>query len=500
VTDTALSRGERPTLENRISGLRQSVSAESSTALRVVYAGTAAYAALFVFAAVVHYVEFKTGRFDLGNMVQAIWSTMHGHFLESTALQGRQASRLGTHVDPFLLLFVPIFWISSSPLLLPVVQALAVASGALPVYWLANKHLGSSRAAAQFAFAYLFYPATQFNAFTNADGFHSVSMAVPLVLFAVWFLDEDRLVAFSALALLAASTKEEMPLAVGCLGIWYAIRKGHRFFGFSVFAVGLALTLFNFLWVIPHFSLSGTDPFAGRYRAVGGTPKGMAHKVVTDPMAFVHAVASGHKATFLALLLIPFLGLCLLEPLLFLGAVPDLVINLLSSKGEQTTISYQYAAGIVPFIVAASIFGAARFKRQAGRLSLWVLTAVACTAIYSPILVLVKDVPDLTSPLTSVQSRALDRIPDGARVSASNLLGGYLSERRYISTFPYVARARWIIVDANDDSYGTKSQARASGIYLDFKRTLQKYESDEGWRRVFSSHGVIVLHKGPGRG
>jgi uncharacterized membrane protein len=160
-------------------------------------------------------------------------------------------------------------------------------------------------------------------------------------------------------------------------------------------------------------------------------------------------------------------------------------------------ISYQYAAGIVPFVIAASIFGAARFKRQAGRISLWVLALVACTAIYSPILVLVSDVPVIGSPVTSAQSHALSLIPEGAPVSASNLLGGYLSERRYISTFPYVARARWIIVDANDQSYGTNAQARASGIYRDFKRTLRKYESDKAWRVVYSSQGILVLHKYP---
>lgn len=495
MTDTALSRGEPSSLESRISGLRERVGARSDTALRVVYAGTAAYALLFVFAAVLHYLVFKTGRFDNGNMVQAIWSSLHGHVLETTSLNGHQANRLGAHVDPFLLLFAPLFWIWSSPLLLPVVQALAVSSGALPVFWLARKHLASSRAAAQFAFAYLLYPATQFNVFTNLDGFHSVSMAVPLVLFAVWFLDEDRLVAFSVLGLLAAGTKEEMPIAVGCLGIWCAVRKGRRLFGFSVFAAGLALTLFNFLWVIPHFSLSGQDPFAGRYRAVGGTPTGIAHRLFTDPMAFVHAVASGHKATFLALLLIPFLGLCLLEPLLFLGAVPDLVINLLSSKGEQTSLTYQYAAGIVPFVVAASIFGAARFKRQGGRLSLVVLTAVVCIAIYSPILFLIRDVPALGSPTRAAETRALELIPAGAPVSASNVLGGYLSERRYLATFPYVRRAQWIVVDAKDPSYSTTDRAHSSGVYLDFKRTLHKYEADKRWRHVYSSHGIIVLRR-----
>ena len=111
----------------------------------------------------------------------------------------------------------------------------------------------------------------------------------------------------------------------------------------------------------------------------------MAHKLVTDPVAFVHAVANGHKAGFVALLLIPFLGLWLFEPLLLLGAVPDLAINLLSSNPNQTTVQFQYTAGIVPFIVAASILGASRFKRQALDLPLWCLAATAAVAIYSPI-------------------------------------------------------------------------------------------------------------------
>ena len=39
--------------------------------------------------------------------MQAIWSTLHGHFLETTTPNGHQLNRLGVHVDPFLLLLVP---------------------------------------------------------------------------------------------------------------------------------------------------------------------------------------------------------------------------------------------------------------------------------------------------------------------------------------------------------------------------------------------------------
>jgi uncharacterized membrane protein len=489
MSETALSRAkERPASMRGRLGLDRG---EAAVALRVVYAGTAAYAVLFVFAAVLHYEVFLTPHFDLGNMVQAIWSTQHGHFLQATTASGRQESRLAAHVDPFLLLFVPVFWIWSNPVLLPVVQAAAVASGALPVFWLARKHLDSSRGGAHFAFAYLLYPATQFNAFTPGSGFHAVSIAVPLVLFAIWFLDEDRLVAFSAVALLAFTTKEEIPLAIGCLGIWYAVRKGNRVFGLSVFAVGLLVTLFDFLYVIPHFSPTGADPFAGRYTAVGGTPGGIAHKLFTDPVAFVHTVASGHKALYLGLLLVPFLGLWLFEPLLMLGAVPDLAINLLSSKSDQTSIVFHWTAGIVPFVVAASIFGAARFPQRAVRLSLWVAVATASVAILSPILLLPGDVKALGSPLVSAKQHAVSLIPAGASVAASNEIGGHLAERRDINWFPFVRRSRWIIVDRNDGTYGDATRT--------FRRDIGKYEAKQGWRIVFSSHGVTVLHKQPTR-
>jgi uncharacterized membrane protein len=460
---------------------------EAAVALRVVYAGVAAYAVLFVFATVLHYAAFHYARFDLGNMVQAVWSTLHGHPLETTGLGGHQHSRLGSHVDPFLILLAPLLWIWSSPVLLLVLQVLAVASGALPVFWLARKHLESPRAGAHFALAYLLYPATQATALTDPSSFHPVAFAVPLILFAVWFLDEDRLVAFSVCALLAATTKEEIPLAVGCLGIWYAVRKGRRMFGLGLFTVGLGITFFNFLWVIPHFSPTGGNPFAARYAAVGGTPEGMVEKLFTDPSAFVHAVATGHKVGYLALLLLPFLGLWALEPLLFLGALPDLAINLLSNR--STSLSAHWTEGIIPFIVAASVFGAARFKRNGTELSLWVLAAAGALAILSPLWVITQDLPALSSSAAAAKEHAVSLIPEGAPVSASNQLASHLSERRYIYMFPSsIGRARWIIVDRNDPTYHHLAR---------FRGDVRTYESDTAWRVVFSSHGVVVLHKRP---
>ena len=67
----------------------------------------------------------------------------------------------------------------------------------MPVYLLGRRHLGSDWAAAGFALAYLLHPATQW---LVLDDFHPVALATPLLLWAFWFLDGDRLVPFALTA------------------------------------------------------------------------------------------------------------------------------------------------------------------------------------------------------------------------------------------------------------------------------------------------------------
>jgi uncharacterized membrane protein len=454
-------------------------------------AAAALYAAIFAASASLQYHAYRESRLDLGNMVQAVWSTAHGSFLGSTTLSGVQTTRLGTHVDPFLALFVPFWWAWPSPQLLLVAQAVVVAAGALPVYKLARKHLRDPRAPVFFVLAYLAYPATQYNAYTPDVGFHSVSLAAPLVLFAIWFLDEERLLPFAAFALLAAATKEEIPAAVGCLGVWYALRKGHPRAGLAIAVLGFAASVVDFEVVIPHYALGGFDPFVGRYEDVGGTPGGILVHAFTDPGNLVHAVATWHKLLYLVLLLVPFAGLWALEPWLALGAAPDLAIDLLSSKPAQTTITYQYTAGIVPFVVAASILGAARARRPALPLALAVFAgAVAAAGYSSPIATVRHDAATVfgSDQGRSARAHALGLVPAGAPVSASKRLAGYLSDRRAVYVFPVVKESRWLVVDEDDPLASPRA----------FRRALAAVEASPRWTLVYASHGIHVLRRGPG--
>jgi len=466
-----------------VSKLRgRSLRLSASLSVRLV---TMAYAVVFGAAGVLDYVGFRSAGYDLGNNVQAIWNTAHGRLLETTAVYGQQFPRLGWHVDPLLVLFAPVWLVWSSPVILLVLQAAVVSAGALPVYWLARKHLRSERAAAFFALAYLLYPATQWNALDPNLGFHPVSLALPLLLYALWWLDEERWVRFGAVALVAAASNEQIPLIVGCFGLWYGVTRRRFVVGAALFGAGLAVTAVDFLYVVPHFSPSGSNPFAYRYAAVGGTTAGILKTVLLHPLRVADVMLTGHKLTYLALLFVPLLGLCLRAPLLLLAAVPPLAINLLSSSHDQSLVSSHYAAAIAAVLFGATIFGAAR-STDPVRLSCIVLPAVGLTALLSPFWTAlpVARYAVTATPLVQAERHAVRLIPRGVPVSASNILSSHLSDRRRILLFPVIRDAEWIAVDTADTE-GASS----------FRAVVQRLRERGSFATVYESNGVVVMRR-----
>jgi uncharacterized membrane protein len=462
--------------------------------LTALAAAIAAYAVGFAALSVARHEAFATGRFDLGNMTQAVWATAHGHPLRVTSLAGEQMSRLGSHVDPILVAFAPLWWIWPSPNVLLVAQAAAIALGAFPVYRLAARHLESDRGGVAFACAYLLYPATTW---MTLDEFHPVALATPLLLFAIDALDQDRLAPFAAFAVAAALTKEEIPLVVAGLGVWYALSRGRRLVGAVVAATGVVWSAVAVTVVIPHFA-RGDAAFYGRYREIGGSAGGIARTAVTDPLRLAEVAFDGDGVRYLLQLVLPLAGLCLLSPIA-LAAAPELAVNLLSATPTQQSIHFHYVAGIIPPLVAAAIYGAARLRARrpvpvatlalaAALVGNYVLGAIPAWRVlpggaHAPAHELE------TTEHDRVTQRALELVPGGAVVSATNSLGAHLSERRRILSFPLRADATWIVVDETRLSYRDSLRpVPAAQALVDLRR-------DPNWRVVYEEDGVLVFRR-----
>ena len=462
-------------------------------------AAIGAYAAGFSALSILRYHAFSTGRFDLGNMTQAVWATAHGHPLAITNIQGEQVSRLGSHVDPILVAFAPLWWVWPSPSMLLTAQAIAIALGALPVFWLARKHLGSERAGLGFALAYLLYPAVQW--LTLAE-FHPVALACPLLLFAFWYLDEDRLVPFAIFALLAALTKEEIALVIAGMGVWYALSRKRYWAGGAIAALGVVVTAVSLGLVMPHFNPNASARVEQRYGDLGDSPGEVLATVFTDPGKVLSTAFDSEGIHYLADLLLPLLLLFAAAPLVLVAAVPELGLNLLSETHTQSSIHHHYTAGLIPPLVAATVLGAARIargdrERGAQIAGIAVVAALVANFVLGAV-PLWRDLPggqsyrayaSHVSAHDRIAKRALELIPDDSVVSATNSLGSHLSARRRFLSFPDLEDAEWVAADETQPGYADRWDPSATA------RDLARLRRSPDWELVFSEDGVLVFKR-----
>lgn len=474
----------------------------------------ALFGGVFTWLALRRHEAFWTGRFDLGNMVQAVWATAHGDPLEVTNTAGVQFVRLGAHVDPILVAFAPLWRIWPDPRLLLVAQVVIVAAGALPVFWLARRWLSDDRLAVAFAAVYLLYPPVQWLVVTE---FHSVALATPLLLFCIWAVEEHRPWWLAVWAPLAALTKEQVGLSLAVLGVWALVRHRRRWTAALLTGGGVAWTAFCVAVVIPHYSPTGGSPFINRYAELGESQSEVVKTLLTRPWEAVEAAISWGRFTYLLALLVPLLLLPFLAPLLALGALPDLGLNLLAQYWPQYSVQYQYTATIIPFLIAGSILGLARLRARgpAGPLAraagasgplavLLVGSAVAAGWSQGP-LPFWRHVPggsaDRAQEYTvtrhaRVQARAVALVPDDPDVvvSASNLMGSRLSARRVIYTWPVVKDASWVLVDERRPFLADRLSTR------EHRLLVASLRNDRRFRVVFEEDGVLVFHRvGPAR-
>jgi uncharacterized membrane protein len=466
-------------------------------------------AAVLSILAIQRYRDYYGGRFDLGNMTQAVYNTAHGHFLRTTSVDGKQISRLGAHVDPILAVFAIPWFVWPSPMMLLVGQAVIVALAAWPAYRLGLRILGDARAAFFCAVALLLYPPLQYAVLNE---FHPVTLAITFLLFAFVFIDEGHWWRAAPFIVLAALCKEEIPLVIAVMGAYFALRK-RSLWPLLLTAVAAVYFVIAVKVVLPHYSPGGS-PFLNRYADLGSSVSGVGVNIVLKPGVTLGHVFARSDLHYLFSLLWPFGFSSLLSPLTTLIAVPEFALNALAGNGFQRSYEFHYVAGEVPFLFAGAVLGIARardfFARHGrrtrrrpapvSRVSVGALaTVVLCAAVLANFVLgpLPFSLPGAhysgKSYAVSGHARALDlalkMIPNGASVSTENDAGSHLSARPVVYTFPLIDNAQWVVVD-NDNPY-VYDRADPVG----HSQALGALVLNQAYRSVFARDGVYVFKR-----
>jgi len=162
---------------------------------------SAAFSALFLFR--FHFFALHT---DTGSYEQSIWTTIHGNIMQSSlavSVYPFNAVTTGgpeileaitpftfstSHINIIAILIAPFYALFPYTDTLLIVASIVLASGAIPIYFIAKKELKNNSISLILAFSYLLYPALQG---ANVVDFNYLVFAVPFLLTAFYFYREE---------------------------------------------------------------------------------------------------------------------------------------------------------------------------------------------------------------------------------------------------------------------------------------------------------------------
>jgi uncharacterized membrane protein len=447
----------------------------------------------FGYLAVTRHLAFGSHAEDLGFTDQVIWNFLRGQFFRMSVYSGaavwnteldlghvlRPDSLLAFHVEPMLLLFMPLYALGGGAAALLIVQSVAVAAGAIPAYCLGAHFTSKAWCGLVVAVVYLLSPLGQWAVLAD---FHTSTLAAPLLLLSLERLFvAGRPVQSLLAAALAASAREDVGPVLVVLGLVLITRCQDKRPAIGFLVLGIGWTVVS-LGVIHAYS-GGVSPFDVRYGpTLGAGLTGVAS-----------ALQRAEVVEYARTLLLSGGWLALLAPLSLLPAVPSLALNAFSTSPWMAAGKAHYSGLVLPFIALAVAVALARLHHRtrlqyaaaAGVLltsAVGYLTAGAgpLAANYAP--------AQLTAHAGAAQQIA-DSLPADAAVSASASLVPHLTHRARAYVFPAVQDADYVFIDLQ----ASPAPTSAGDVYL----RIQSLLASGDWQVDTHADDLLLLERTP---
>lgn len=350
-----------PRLSNASTGPRWRFLQSEAAADKFALVFALAYVLVFGTLSILRHASLHSGGYDLGIFDQVIWNSLQGRPFENS-LMVDSPSFLGHHFAPLLMAIVPLYAVWSDARLLLVLQTVALAVTALPLYWFARKRLGAGQACVVVA-AFFLFPALQG---VNLFEFHEIALATPLLGFALYFLLREHYLPFLVCLGLAMLAKEEVGFIAVAFGLYILFIQRRAKLGLVLAIFGAVWTVALLVYVIPYFygTASGTGfYYAYRYAYLGKNVPEIILTAISQPGLVLEHLLVPDKIEFVLQLLVPLAFIPLVGAEVLALAVPSLGYLLIGDYPYQYSIRYQYGAPLVPIIFFALVIGLERLSR-----------------------------------------------------------------------------------------------------------------------------------------
>lgn len=325
-----------------------------------VWAGAAAYGFVYSVLGTLRYLSFHSGS-DLGIFVQSIASAFSGF---SNTTEG--ANHFTYHFSPILYLCAPPLLLTHSPLALVVIQAIAGALAAPPLYLIAQRRVGPKLATGIALVAFLYPPLA---GVTFAD-FHENGLVPAATLWLLWAVDARRWAwAAVALTVLLGIKEDEAPIVAFAAitgAVYFASRRDRAGVLFTGAALVLACSAFAFFFLAVRPWAGATEPWnpARFYGSFDASAHGGVGRLLLARLGYAGEAV------------IPLAFACLLTPA-FIFVLPGFAEVLLSHDAMTYTMGQHYAAVWIGWILFAFALGVARTYVKRPRLAAALVAASA---------------------------------------------------------------------------------------------------------------------------
>lgn len=245
------------------------------------------------------------------------------------------------------------------------VQAIALALGALPIYYLSLQNSLSIAYSKVMVISYLLYPALfNINFFTD---FRPEAIAVPSLLWAMW-AGTARKTSYLILAVgLTLICKDTLSLTVVALGLWLWFIQGRRYYGIGCILAGAVWYLLTIGYLVPMLR-GGQAGGVVFFSSLGNSPSEILLNIVTNPIIIIKRFFLPDTLFYYLLLILPvIIGLHWRQAMTIIPALPMLLLNILSDYSAQRDLVHHYSLIVFPFIIVWLLRSISQYKQEKDR-------------------------------------------------------------------------------------------------------------------------------------
>ncbi len=445
------------------------------------------------------FLSFSAPTYDFG-----IFSQMF-YYMEKTGLPLTTLEREGllshfaVHVSPVYYLMLPIYCLFPNPATLQMLQAVVMTSSVIPL-WKIGKRYGLSDAQRMLLCTlFLLQPA-----FAGGVGYdlHENCFLSPLLLWLLYGIAARKRWLLWLACVLTLSVKEDAAVYAAVVGLWLTaealLNKNRR----KDLADGLGILTVSVVWflaVTHYLSTQGDGVMTYRYNNFlydsSGSLLTVVKAVLLHPLKAVYECMDKEKLSYIAMTLLPLLGLPLLTRRFqrYILLIPYILVNLMPDYTYQHNLFFQYNFGAQALLIYLAAVNLSDMKREKARMG--VVLAMAAVTIFCfwktvwPTAVTYPRLYGQYRESYDARREVLANIPEEASVTASTFYTAHLSRRKELYDTGYVSREQMLSSDyiILDVVWEKKKQK-------DFPAYIELLEQ-KGYRIEAELPGVLLVYR-----